>query len=71
MVASPRSRAKLSVFRRALPRTKNGILPSSRSVDSTYLTAKRVFVFGDATHAIGIARVAAKELGFTLVGLVT
>lgn len=43
----------------------------SRSVDSTYLTGKRVFVFGDATHAIGIARVAAKELGFTLVGLGT
>ena len=43
----------------------------SRSVDSTYLTAKRVFVFGDATHAIGIARVAAKELGFTVVGLGT
>ncbi len=43
----------------------------SRSVDSTYLTAKRVFVFGDATHAIGIARVAAKELGFTIVGLGT
>jgi len=43
----------------------------SRSVDSTYLTAKRVFVFGDATHAIGIARVAARELGFTVVGLGT
>ncbi|MFX4839123.1 nitrogenase component 1, partial [Acinetobacter baumannii] len=24
----------------------------ARSVDSTYLTDKRVFVFGDATHAI-------------------
>ncbi|MDP4025419.1 ferredoxin:protochlorophyllide reductase (ATP-dependent) subunit B [Methylobacterium sp. NEAU 140] len=43
----------------------------SRSVDSTYLTAKRVFVFGDATHAIGLARVAARELGFTVVGLGT
>ena len=31
----------------------------SRSVDSTYLTGKRVFVFGDATHAIAAARVAA------------
>ncbi|MEL7481923.1 MAG: nitrogenase component 1, partial [Pseudomonadota bacterium] len=30
----------------------------SRSVDSTYLTGKRVFVFGDATHAIASARVA-------------
>jgi len=41
----------------------------SRSVDSTYLTAKRVFVFGDATHAIGLARVAADELGYEVVGL--
>ncbi len=43
----------------------------SRSVDSTYLTGKRVFVFGDATHALGLARVATKELGFKLVGLGT
>ncbi len=43
----------------------------SRSVDSTYLTGKRVFVFGDATHAIAAARVAAKELGFTVCGLGT
>ena len=43
----------------------------SRSVDSTYLTGKRVFVFGDATHAIAAARVAAQELGFTVVGLGT
>ena len=43
----------------------------SRSVDSTYLTGKRVFVFGDATHAIAAARVAARELGFTVVGLGT
>ena len=41
----------------------------SRSVDSTYLTGKRVFIFGDATHAIAAARVAADELGFTVVGL--
>jgi len=41
----------------------------SRSVDSTYLTGKRVFIFGDATHAIAAARVAAEELGFTVVGL--
>ena len=41
----------------------------SRSVDSTYLTAKRVFVFGDATHAIALARVAADELGYEVVGL--
>ena len=43
----------------------------SRSVDSTYLTAKRVFVFGDATHAIAAARIARDELGFDVVGLGT
>jgi light-independent protochlorophyllide reductase subunit B len=43
----------------------------SRSVDSNYLTGKRVFVFGDATHAIAAARIATHELGFTLVGLGT
>ena len=41
----------------------------SASVDSTYLTGKRVFVFGDATHAIAAARVAAEEMGFEVVGL--
>ena len=41
----------------------------SRSVDSTYLTGKRVFVFGDCTHAIAAARVAAEEFGFEVVGL--
>ena len=43
----------------------------SRSVDSTYLTGKRVFIFGDATHAIAAARVARDELGFVVVGLGT
>ena len=41
----------------------------SRSVDSTYLTGKRVFIFGDATHAIAAARVSAEEMGFDVVGL--
>ena len=41
----------------------------ARSVDSTYLTGKRVFVFGDATHAVAAARVARDEMGFTVVGL--
>ena len=41
----------------------------SRSVDSTYLTGKRVFIFGDATHAIAAARVARDELGFKVVGI--
>ena len=43
----------------------------SRSVDSTYLTGKRVYVFGDATHALAAARVATSELAFDLVGLGT
>ena len=43
----------------------------SRSVDSTYLTAKRVFIFGDGTHAIAAARIASHELGFKVVGLGT
>jgi light-independent protochlorophyllide reductase subunit B len=43
----------------------------SRSVDSTYLTGKRVVVFGDASHAIAVARIAADELGFKVVGLGT
>ncbi|WAP69610.1 ferredoxin:protochlorophyllide reductase (ATP-dependent) subunit B [Jiella pelagia] len=43
----------------------------SRSVDSNYLTGKRVFVFGDATHALAAARVATEEFGFTLCGLGT
>jgi light-independent protochlorophyllide reductase subunit B len=51
------------------PRARSGWYASS--VDSNYLTGKRVFVFGDATHAIAAARVAAKELGFEVVGLGT
>ncbi|NBN76672.1 ferredoxin:protochlorophyllide reductase (ATP-dependent) subunit B [Microvirga tunisiensis] len=43
----------------------------SRSIDSTYLTGKRVFIFGDATHAIAAARVASRELGFQVCGLGT
>jgi light-independent protochlorophyllide reductase subunit B len=43
----------------------------SASVDSTYLTGKRVFIFGDATHAIAAARMAKNELGFDVVGLGT
>ncbi|MBM7068603.1 ferredoxin:protochlorophyllide reductase (ATP-dependent) subunit B [Actibacterium sp. 188UL27-1] len=41
----------------------------SSSVDSTYLTGKRVFVFGDATHVRAAARMAQEELGFEVVGL--
>jgi light-independent protochlorophyllide reductase subunit B len=43
----------------------------SRSVDSNYLTGKRVFIFGDATHAVAAARVAHEEFGFKVVGLGT
>jgi light-independent protochlorophyllide reductase subunit B len=43
----------------------------ARSVDSTYLTGKRVFIFGDATHAVAAARIASRELGFKVVGLGT
>ena len=41
----------------------------SRSIDSTYLTGKRVFIFGDATHAVAAARIARDEFGFEVVGL--
>ncbi|MBK5933469.1 ferredoxin protochlorophyllide reductase subunit B [Rhodovulum imhoffii] len=41
----------------------------SKSVDSTYLTGKRVFLFGDATHVRAMARVARDEMGFEVVGL--
>ncbi len=43
----------------------------SRSIDSTYLTGKRVFIFGDATHALAAARIAREELAFEVVGLGT
>jgi light-independent protochlorophyllide reductase subunit B len=43
----------------------------SASVDSNYLTGKRVFVFGDATHAVAAAWMASRELGFTVVGVGT
>ncbi|MDN2566064.1 ferredoxin:protochlorophyllide reductase (ATP-dependent) subunit B [Aquibium sp. A9E412] len=43
----------------------------SRSIDSNYLTGKRVFIFGDATHAVAAARIARDELGFRVCGLGT
>ena len=43
----------------------------SSSVDSNYLTGKRVFVFADGTHALAAARIANEELGFEVVGLGT
>ncbi|MBK5928702.1 ferredoxin:protochlorophyllide reductase (ATP-dependent) subunit B [Rhodobaculum claviforme] len=41
----------------------------SRSVDSTYLTGKRVFLFGDGTHVAAAARIARDEMGFEVVGM--
>jgi len=43
----------------------------SKSVDSTYLTGKRVFIFGDGSHALAAARIAREEMGFEVVGLGT
>ena len=43
----------------------------SRSVDATYLTGKRVFIFGDGTHVVAAARIASEELGFKVVGIGT
>ncbi|MBJ3763208.1 ferredoxin:protochlorophyllide reductase (ATP-dependent) subunit B [Maribius pontilimi] len=39
------------------------------SVDSTYLTGKRVFLFGDATHVMAAARIARDEMGFEVCGM--
>ena len=41
----------------------------SKSVDSTYLTGKRVFLFGDGSHVAAAARIARDEMGFEVVGL--
>ena len=41
----------------------------SRSVDSNYLTGKRVFIFGDGTHAVAAAKIARDEMGFEVCGL--
>jgi light-independent protochlorophyllide reductase subunit B len=43
----------------------------ARSVDSTYLTGKRVFLFGDATHVVAAAKFAAQEMGFEVAGIGT
>jgi light-independent protochlorophyllide reductase subunit B len=39
------------------------------SVDSTYLTGKRVFIFGDGTHVKAAARIARDEMGFEVAGM--
>ncbi len=43
----------------------------SRSVDSTYLTGKRLFIFGDGSHVVAAARIAREELAFEVVGIGT
>jgi light-independent protochlorophyllide reductase subunit B len=58
------------------PAIADAVTPSrlpwySRSVDSTYLTGKRVFIFGDATHVLAAARIASEEMAFTVVGIGT
>ncbi len=52
-------------------RNKSRLNWYSQSVDSNYLTDKRVFIFGDGTHALSAARIAKEELGFEVVGLGT
>ena len=51
--------------------TGRGCLGTRARSNSTYLTGKRAFIFADATHAVAAARIAADELGFTVVGLGT
>ena len=41
----------------------------SKSIDSTYFTGKRVYVFGDATHVRSSVKIANEEMGFEVVGL--
>ena len=56
----------------ALLSETNSRLPwYSRSIDSNYLTGKRTFVFGDATHVLASVRIAQEEFGFEVVGLGT
>jgi light-independent protochlorophyllide reductase subunit B len=55
----------------AIAQIRSRALWYQRSVDSTYLTGKRVFVFGDATHAVAAARIAAREMGFCVAGIGT
>jgi light-independent protochlorophyllide reductase subunit B len=57
--------------RAALSASQSRLPWYARSVDATYLTGKRVFVFADATHAIAAARVARDEMGLKVVGLGT
>tara|TARA_Y100001970_G_scaffold294017_1_gene445885 strand:+ start:17712 stop:19292 length:1581 start_codon:yes stop_codon:yes gene_type:complete len=51
--------------------TKSRLTWYSKSVDSNYLTGKRVFIFGDGTHVIAASKIAKEELGFDVVGIGT
>jgi light-independent protochlorophyllide reductase subunit B len=55
----------------ALANIRSRALWYQRSIDSTYLTGKSVFIFGDATHTLAAARIAQQEMGFKIVGLGT
>ncbi|WP_270933226.1 ferredoxin:protochlorophyllide reductase (ATP-dependent) subunit B [Falsiroseomonas oryzae] len=63
--------AALAGVQAAAEETASRMAWYSRSVDSTYLTGKRVFIFGDATHAVAAAHVAQHELAFEVVGIGT
>lgn len=58
------------VDRPDLPQQFDSRLPwYSASIDSTYLTGKRVFLFGDGSHVMTAARIARDEIGFEVVGM--
>lgn len=61
----------LGLEREVCTQTESRLPWYSRSVDSTYLTGKRVFIFADGSHALAAARVAHREVGFDVVGLGT
>ncbi|MDJ0822948.1 MAG: ferredoxin:protochlorophyllide reductase (ATP-dependent) subunit B [Paracoccaceae bacterium] len=61
--------AKLAGVEPKLDETRLRMPWYSASVDSTYLTGKRVFLFGDGTHVAACARIARNEMGFEVVGL--
>ncbi|MFZ5963565.1 ferredoxin:protochlorophyllide reductase (ATP-dependent) subunit B [Thalassococcus sp. BH17M4-6] len=61
--------AALSGMDTALDESRLRLPWYSASVDSTYLTGKRVFLFGDGTHVAACARIARDEMGFEVVGM--
>ncbi|PWG15800.1 ferredoxin:protochlorophyllide reductase (ATP-dependent) subunit B [Salibaculum griseiflavum] len=61
--------AKITGLDARLDETRLRLPWYSASVDSTYLTGKRVFIFGDGTHVAAAARIARDEMGFEVVGL--